>query len=83
MADQIPTQSAHPWRAVLRTTAAVAVALLPMLPAIIDAAGVSRSATGVAGTLAVAATATRILAIPAVNATLQKWLPALAAEPRE
>lgn len=77
-----PTQTRHPWRATLRTVAAVVIALLPALPDIVDAMGLSAYAWA-AGILAVAAGITRVLAIPAVNDVLSRWLPALSAAGRE
>ncbi len=81
MTQPLPsTQTRYPWRAVARTLAAVTVALLPALPDIAKAAGVATIPL-VAAVLAVAATVTRILAIPAVDATLRRLAPWLAATP--
>lgn len=76
-----PTQSRHPWRATLRTAAAVVIALVPVVPQLVDHLGLS--AYGWAATaVAIAATVTRIMAIPAVNDLLRKVLPFLAADPK-
>lgn len=75
-----PTQVAHPWRSTLRTVIVAALALLPILPSIVDAAGIGEVPV-VASVLSVTAAITRIMAIPAVEAWMQKFLPALAAQP--
>ncbi|QIS18524.1 hypothetical protein [Nocardia terpenica] len=77
----LSTQSAHPWRATARTVLAAVTGLLAMLPLIVDASGIPESTPGLAGALAIAAGITRVLALPAVNAWLQTYLPWLAAEP--
>ena len=59
VAPGTPTQVAHPWRAVIRTTLEVTVALAALAPFLIDAIGVSASLPIVAGVLAVAAAITR------------------------
>ena len=87
MSDQIrpgqPTQVAHPWRAVLRTfvaavvgvvvtwLAGVGVDLEALAPAITDSLtyGLFTLVTGVV---------TGVLAHPAVNAWVEKWVPFLA-----
>lgn len=66
---QPPTQVQHPWRATLRTVAAFIVGVLPVLPTIVNELGLS-GVGWVMSVLAVAAAATRVLAIPAV----QDWL---------
>lgn len=78
------TQARHPWRATLRTVAAVAGALLllvPLVPEIVDQSGLSRYAWA-GGVVAVAAAVTRVLAIPGVNAWLTRHVPPLAAAPK-
>lgn len=80
----IPTQIARPWRTTIRTlfqgiVAAAAVAA-PVYEAAVhqDAA----AATGWAATgLAVAAAVTRVMALPAVDTFLARFLPFLAAQP--
>lgn len=76
-----PTQSRHPWRATLRTAAAVAIALVPVVPQLVDELGLSAygwSATAVG----IAAAVTRIMAIPGVNNLLRTVLPFLATDPK-
>lgn len=75
-----PTQTRHPVRAMLRTILAVVVPLAALLPQIVDAAGLSRYGWA-GGVVALAATITRILAMPGVNTWLAKYLPPLAAAP--
>jgi hypothetical protein len=76
-----PTQTRHPWRATTRTTAAAIIGLLPILPSIINAFGVS-SVPWVAGTLAGIAAVTRVLAMPAVEVWMKAYAPWLAAAPK-
>lgn len=80
MADHLatqPTQAQYPWRATLRTLVAAVVGLLPLLPAIVDALGLG-SLPWVVGLLAVVAAVTRVLALPAVVAWTERFLPWLA-----
>lgn len=79
-----PTQARHPWRAVARTIFAVVVGLAAMAPLVYEEAAQqdAAAATGWAGTaLAIAGAITRVLALPAVNAFLARFVPFLAAEP--
>lgn len=76
------TQSAHPWRATLRTALAAAVALAPALPEIARTAGVA-TVPVVAGALVLAGGVTRVLASPAVEDWLRDFVPWLAAAPRD
>lgn len=77
-----PTQTRHPWRATVRTVVAGAVAAIPLLPFLVDYLGVG-TVPWVAGTLALLGGLTRFLAMPAVNAWLTKYVPWLAAAPRQ
>lgn len=77
-----PTQSQHPWRATTRTVFAAGVALLTLLPYILGAAHVDTTVWG-AQALAVAASVTRVLAVPGVNDFLREYLPWLSADGRE
>lgn len=81
MSAPTPTQVARPWRATVRTAFAVVVALAAMLPLLVDAAGVDETAGPVAGALAISAAVTRILALPAVETFLARFVPWLAADP--
>lgn len=75
------TQARYPWRATLRTIAAAVLALLPILPELIDVLGL-RAYAWAAGFLAVVAAVTRVLAMPSVIRWLQTYLPALAPAPK-
>ncbi|WP_280429740.1 hypothetical protein [Nocardia brasiliensis] len=74
-----PSQVAHPWQATARTTFAVVVALVSLIPVVAVAGGID-TAPAVAQVIAVCAAVTRILALPGVNAFLTEFLPFLAAE---
>jgi len=75
-----PTQTRHPWRATARTTFAVTVALLTLLPVAAAAGGIA-TVPAVAQLLAVAGAVTRVLALPTVDAFLRTFLPWLASTP--
>ncbi|WP_200931788.1 hypothetical protein [Aeromicrobium sp. Leaf291] len=80
----VPTQTAHPWRATLRTTLAALLAVAAMLPLIYQAATNNdpAAATGLAAAvLAIAAGITRVMALPVVTTFLQRFVPFLAPEP--
>jgi len=70
-----PTQTRHPWRATVRTVVAVVVALAAMLPLLVEASGVDETLAPVAGALAIAGAITRVMALPAVDAFLARFLP--------
>jgi len=77
----VATQTRHPWRAVTRTVAAAIIGALSLLPTVAATAGID-SAPLVAQSLAVTGAVTRVLALPAVDAWLRRYVPWLAAEPR-
>ncbi|WP_416565045.1 hypothetical protein [Nocardia testacea] len=77
----LATQSAHPWRATVRTVVAGLIGLAAMLPIIVDATGLPASTPGLAGALAITAAVTRLLALPGVNDWLRTYVPWLAADP--
>ncbi|WP_284641509.1 hypothetical protein [Corynebacterium accolens] len=77
--SETPTQARHPGRAMVRTAIAAALALLPALPEITNALGIS-AIPAVASVLAIAAAITRVLAIPAVDKWLDRYLPGLSAD---
>ena len=83
MSNVAPTQSRYPWRAVARTIFAVIPAFAVLWPSIVAASGASETLPGVALSLAVAGAITRVLAVPGVNDFLEKYLPFLAATPKE
>jgi hypothetical protein len=78
----VPSQVRRPWRATVRTAFAVVVALAAMLPFLVAAAGADETLPPVAGALAIASAITRILALPAVDGFLDRFLPWLAADPQ-
>ncbi|OIH81972.1 hypothetical protein BLJ79_21680 [Arthrobacter sp. UCD-GKA] len=81
----LTTQSAHPWRAVIRTLLAAVIALAAMAPLIYSAITQAdpEGATGAAaGALAIAGAITRVLALPVVETFLQRFVPWLAASAR-
>lgn len=75
------TQTAHPWRATLRTILAALVGLAAAWALIIEALGLDTGIPWVATSLAVAGGVTRVLALPAVTAWLERFLPWLAPAP--
>lgn len=75
------TQTRHPWRATLRTVAAAALAALPLLPVVVEYAGIG-AVPWVAGAVGFAGAVTRVLAIPAVNSWLTEYFN-LGASPRQ
>lgn len=74
------TQSAHPWRATIRTIFAATVALLTLLPVIAATAGIE-AVPAVAQVLVVTGAVTRVLALPGVEGWLERFVPWLAASP--
>lgn len=77
-----PTQTQHPWRATLRTVVAGVVTAIPLLPFLVDYLGIG-AVPWVAGTLVVLGAITRFLAVPAVHDWVVRYLPWLAATPRQ
>lgn len=76
-----PTQVKHPNRASFRTIFQGLIALLAILPLILTTAGIPP--VGLAGILVVVAGAvTRVMALPSVEAFLEKYIPGLAAKPQ-
>ncbi|WP_435589819.1 hypothetical protein [Micromonospora aurantiaca (nom. illeg.)] len=75
-----PTQTRHPWRATLRTLAAAIVGAITLIPVVAVTAGVD-TVPAVAQVIAVATAVTRVLALPAVDAWLRRYLPWLATTP--
>lgn len=75
------TQTAHPWRATLRTVFAALVALAAMAPPIYSAATNQspEAATGWSAVmLAITGAVTRVLALPGVDEWLARYMPWLA-----
>jgi hypothetical protein len=77
-----PTQVAHPNRATFRTIVQGVLAFAAILPLILTSAGIAP--VGLAGILLVVAGAiTRVMALPAVEGFLEKYIPILAAKPSD
>lgn len=64
----------QPWKEVARNTIVAGIGLLPILPSIAQAADIDQI-PAVAAFLAVVAAISRILAIPAVDAWLDRFAP--------
>ena len=79
-AERRTTQAAHPWRATARTAFQALIALAASWAVIVQAAGID-GWPWVATTLAVAAGATRVMALPQVEELLSRFVPWLAADP--
>lgn len=80
-----PTQVRRPWRSTVRTIFQAVVAGAAVAPSVYEAAAHHNAdaATGwAAGGLALAAAITRVMALPAVEAFLARFVPFLAAEPK-
>ncbi|WP_228787004.1 hypothetical protein [Nocardia terpenica] len=77
----IPSQVAHPWQATARTVFAVVVALVSLIPVLAVAGGID-TVPAVAQVIAVCGAVTRVLAMPAVNDFIVRFLPFLAPERR-
>jgi hypothetical protein len=75
------TQVRRPWRSTVRTAFQVLLGVVPMVPLIVDASGVDKAAPAVAGALAISSGAARVMALPAVELFLQRFVPWLAAAP--
>jgi hypothetical protein len=76
------TQSNHPWRATVRTLFAIVVGLASSWGVVAQALNLDPTWGWVAIGAALAATVTRVLANPTVEALLKQYLPWLSAEPR-
>ena len=79
----VPTQVKRPWRATVRTVFQLVLALATLLPFVVGGVytNVDQAPAVVGQVLAVAAAITRVMALPAVEAFLQKFAPWLAATP--
>jgi hypothetical protein len=75
------TQVRRPWRATLRTAVQWIVGVAPMLPAIVHASGIDESLPAVGGAISISLGITRVMALPGVEAFLQRFVPWLAASP--
>lgn len=77
-----PTQVTHPWRSTMRTGFQVLVAATAVWALVVQAAGVDQTNAVVAATVTAAAGVNRVMALPAVNDFIARFLPWLAAEPK-
>lgn len=73
-----PTQVRHPWRATARTVAAATVTALPLVPVVVHELGLE-SVPWIVSAVAVVGGVTRVLAMPAVDGWLRRYVPWLAA----
>ncbi|MFI6759352.1 hypothetical protein ACIBF5_09450 [Micromonospora sp. NPDC050417] len=78
----LTTQTRHPWRATARTIAAGVIGAVSLVPTIAMTAGVD-AVPAVAQVVLVAGAITRVLALPAVDAWLRRFVPWLGAAPAE
>jgi hypothetical protein len=82
MADHVAavpsTQTKYPWRATIRTAFAFIVGLAAAWALIIQAAGLGPGIPWVATSLTVAAGITRVMALPAVDDLIRRFVPWLA-----
>lgn len=79
-----PTQVQRPWRATVRTAFQFLLAAAVLLPFVVEATGLEPEVyPWLAGLLAVAASITRVMALPQVEDFLRRFAPWLAADPAE
>ena len=77
-----PTQVRRPWRSTVRTVWQAFLGLCVLAPILVEAAGLDPAKLPwLVVPLAVAAAVTRIMAVPAVETWLRRFLPFLAAAP--
>lgn len=72
------TQTAHPWRATVRSIFAFLIGLAAAWALIIQAAGIDPGLEWAATSLTVAAAITRVMALPAVDDLIRRFVPWLA-----
>jgi hypothetical protein len=83
-AQPVPTQVRRPWRATARTVFAGVIAFAALLPFIVEATKLDPEVyPWVAGVLAIAGGVTRVMALPQVEVFLRRFVPFLAAAPKE
>jgi hypothetical protein len=77
-----PTQVRRPWRSTIRTVFQALLGLAVILPIMVQTAGLDPATIPwLAGVLAIAAAVTRLMAVPAVEGWLRRFVPFLAAAP--
>ena len=80
MTEQVkPSQVEHPWRAIARTIFAAVVGFAAMWPVVVEALGLDPAWVWVSASIAVTGAITRVLALPQVDAWLERFVPWLAA----
>ena len=75
-----PTQVVYPWRSTVRTGMQALLGLVALLP-ILAAAGYLDTVPWLLPAVPAAAGIARVLAIPAVETWVKRWLPWLSAQP--
>lgn len=75
------TQELYPWRTVIRSVFEAAVSFAAMWGIIVVALGVDETLPWVAASLVVTGAVTKVMALPAVNDWLTRFVPWLAAQP--
>lgn len=76
-----PTQVRRPWRTVARSVFQAAVAFAAMWAVIVETIGLDPSWQWVSASLAVTGAVTRVMALPAVDDFLARFVPWLATQP--
>lgn len=77
-AEPTATQTVFPWRTTIRSVFQFVVGLAASWALIVQAAGVNPGVEWVAGSVAIAAGITRVMALPAVDDLIRRFLPFLA-----
>lgn len=78
-APERPSQVRFPWRAAARTVFQLGVGTAAAMPQLVASSGLPDTAWGVGTALAVSAVVTRVMAIPAVDLAIDRWVPWLSA----
>lgn len=76
------TQTRYPWRSTLRTIFQAAVGLAGMWFLIVQTLGMDPNTPWVATSLVITGGITKVMAMPAVEAWLQTYVPFLSAKPK-
>lgn len=77
------TQEKYPWRATIRTIVQAVAGFASMWALMVAALGLDESLPWVAASLAVTGAITRVMAVPEVNEWLDRYVPWLAAQPKQ
>lgn len=76
-----PTQVRRPWRSTVRTLFQAALGFCSMWAVLVEAAGLDTRWQWVSASLVVTAAVARVMAVPAVEVFLRRFVPWLAADP--